>query len=220
MAKRICYERGGLVLGEEIGYTIRFDDKCSDKTVLRYMTDGILVRECLSDALLAKYNVVILDEAHERSLYTDVLFALLKKAVKARRGTLKLIVTSATLDTVQFAKYFEECPVIKMHGRCYPVHIKYGTSVASRRVEEAVNAAIRMHLHEGKGDILVFLTGSEECEAARKLCLHKLEELLSLGKAVPSMQLYALYGAQSSEDQSLVFEELPEDCRKVFGISL
>lgn len=102
-----------------------------------------------------------------------------------------------------------------MQGRCYPVHVKYGQSFGTRRVEEAVNAAIRMHLHEGPGDILVFLTGSEECEQARKLCYQKLEELLRQGKPVPSMQIFALYGAQNAEDQVAVFEPTPEDSRKV-----
>lgn len=113
MARRLCYEREA-ELGQEIGYTIRFDDKSSEKTVLKYVTDGVLVRECLADPNLMKYNVIILDEAHERSLGTDVLFALVKQAVKQRKGTLKLIVTSATLDTDQFSKYFENCPVIKV----------------------------------------------------------------------------------------------------------
>lgn len=80
MADRLCYERSK-VLGQEIGYTIRFDDKTSNATRLKYVTDGIFVRECISDPFLFKYQIVILDEAHERSLYTDILFALIKKAV-------------------------------------------------------------------------------------------------------------------------------------------
>ena len=131
---------------------------------LRYVTDGILVRECLHDHLLKNYHIVILDEAHERSLYTDILFALVKQAVIARKGSLKLLVTSATLNTKQFSDYFNKCPILKMKGRCYPVHIKHGEVLSSKRIDEAVKAAIRIHLHEGPGDILVFLTGSEECE--------------------------------------------------------
>lgn len=107
--------------------------------------------------------MVILDEAHERSLYTDILFALLKKAVNYRKGTLKLIITSATLNTKTFANYYGNCPVVSMHGKLFPVDVKYYTIKQSVRVEEAVKATIRMHLHEGPGDILVFLTGSEEC---------------------------------------------------------
>jgi len=98
MAKRVCFEKN-LALGCEIGYAIRFDDMRCPKTVLSFVTDGILVRECLLDPLLLNYSVVVLDEAHERSLFTDILFALVKQAILERRGSLKLIVTSATLNT-------------------------------------------------------------------------------------------------------------------------
>jgi ATP-dependent RNA helicase DHX8/PRP22 len=108
-----------------VGYTIRFDDKTSSKTKLRYITDGIFVRQCVADPYLFKYHVVILDEAHERSLYTDILFALIKKAVIHRKGTLKLIVTSATLNTKTFSNYYAKCPVIQMHGKLFPVEVKY-----------------------------------------------------------------------------------------------
>jgi len=113
MAKRICYERKAN-MGEKVGYTIRFDDKTSEKTVLRYVTDGILVRQCLKDRDLKEYTVVVLDEAHERSLYTDILFALVKQAVKRRNGSLKLVITSATLNTNQFSNFFENCPVLEV----------------------------------------------------------------------------------------------------------
>ena len=163
MAGRVCKERKG-TLGEEIGYTIRFDDKTKKKvTRLRYITDGIFVRQCINDPYLFNYHVVILDEAHERSLYTDILFALIKKAVEYRKGTLKLIITSATLNTKTFSNYYGGCPVVQMHGKLYPVDVKFNPIHHSARVEETVRATIRMHLHEGPGDILVFLTGAEEC---------------------------------------------------------
>ena len=102
-----------------------------------------------------------------------------------------------------------------MEGRCFPVEIKYTPVLANKRVEEAVRASIRMHLHEGPGDILVFLTGSEECEFAAKLCLLKLEEILNKGKEVPAMMIFPLYGAQSADDQSGVFAKMEEHTRKV-----
>ena len=159
MANRVCYERD-CTLGEEIGYTIRFDDKTKSTTQLRYITDGIFVRQCINDPYLFNYHVVILDEAHERSLYTDILFALIKKAVAYRKGTLKLIITSATLNTKTFSNYYGGCPIIQMHGKLYPVEVKYYPIHQYARIEEAVKATIRMHLHEGSGDILVFLTGA------------------------------------------------------------
>jgi len=162
-----------------------------------------------------KYNIVILDEAHERSIYTDILFALVKAAVKKRNGSLKLIVTSATLNTDMFSKYFDNCPVLKMEGKCYPVDVKYHHTPANLRVEEAVKNAIRLHLHEGLGHILVFLTGSEECEQAVKRTHEILEDLISKGKEVPSALIFSLYGAQSSEDQHKVFESVDEDTRKI-----
>jgi len=156
-----------------------------------------------------------LDEAHERSIYTDILFSLVKNATIRRKGTLRLIVTSATLNTDQFAKYFNNCPVLKVEGRCFPVEILHGHYSANKRIEEAVRAAIRMHMHEGPGDILIFLPGSEDCEMACKLCVTKLQELVARGKEVPSMVIYPLYGAQACEDQSRVFEKPPENHRKL-----
>ena len=96
MAIRVSKERA-TSLGREVGYTIRFEDKSSEDTLIKYVTDGILVRECLSDPDLSAYDAIVLDEAHERSLFTDILFSLVKTAVLKRRGALRLIVTSATL---------------------------------------------------------------------------------------------------------------------------
>lgn len=245
MAKRLCHERG-VILGEEVGYTIRFDNKTSEKTRISYVTDGVLVRECLHDELLLKYDVVILDEAHERSLDTDVLFALVKKAVQKRNklkvtGTrnpffkpkmsneapnlqaendsgatrsLQVIVTSATLPVEKFADFFWNCPTIEVSGRCYPVEIGYEAG-SGNRVEDAVQSAIRLHLHEGPGDILVFLTGSEECEAAVQLMNQKLIQFVSRGGAAAPAFLYSLYGAKSSEEQTSVFEPAEKGSRKI-----
>jgi ATP-dependent RNA helicase DHX8/PRP22 len=214
MAKRVSFETKKK-LGDEVGYSIRFEDCSNEKTVVKYVTDGILVRECLADHNLSKYNIIILDEAHERSLYTDILFALVKQAVLRRNNDLRLIITSATLDTKQFSSYFNECPVYSIQGRCYPVDVIYHTSRMEKRVENSVKIAIRIHLHEGPGHILVFLTGFEECEQACKICYQKLEELVKKGKTVAPMLIMPLYGAQNTEEQSQVFEKAPENCRKL-----
>jgi len=115
VAKRVA-EEVGCRLGEKVGYTIRFDDNTSPSTELKYMTDGMLLRECLVDPTLKAYSVLILDEAHERTINTDVLFGLLKKAAKARPD-LKLLVTSATLDVEKFSTYFYEAPIFTIPGR-------------------------------------------------------------------------------------------------------
>lgn len=194
MAQRVSFERNSTI-GAEVGYTVRFDDCSSHKTRIKYVTDGILVRECVSDSLLSKYTVVILDEAHERSLNTDILFALCKIAVQRRKGSLRMIVTSATLRTDQISNYYNKCPVISVSGRCYPVSILHKESGKEKRVENSVGASIRIHLNEPAGDILVFLTGFEECEKASRICFEKLRELAESGKEVPPMMIATLYGA-------------------------
>jgi ATP-dependent RNA helicase DHX8/PRP22 len=214
MAKRVAFEKR-YTLGKEIGWSIRFEDHTCPDTFIKYVTDGILVRECLADPNLTKYNIIILDEAHERSLYTDILFALCKQAVFNRNGDLRLIITSATLDIKQFSSYFNNCPVLAVQGRCYPVEKIYQPSRMEKRVESCVKLAIRIHLHEGPGHILAFLTGFEECEQACKLCFRKLEELASKGKTVPPMLIMPLYGAQNTDDQAQIFEKAPENCRKM-----
>jgi ATP-dependent RNA helicase DHX8/PRP22 len=121
VASRVAAERGGSV-GGEVGYSLRFDNRTSAATRIKFMTDGILVRECMADPMLSRYDVIILDEAHERSVHTDVLFALVKM-VSARRPELRVVVTSATLDAPRFSAYFGGCPVLRVPGRVFPVDL-------------------------------------------------------------------------------------------------
>lgn len=116
----------GVVLGEEVGFTIRFEDCTSKNTIIKYMTDGMLLREALIDPDLNDYSVVMLDEAHERNLNTDILFGLLKKVV-ARRKDFTLIVTSATLDAEKFSSYFFDCKIFRIPGRTFHVDVLYST---------------------------------------------------------------------------------------------
>jgi ATP-dependent RNA helicase DHX8/PRP22 len=162
------------------------------------VTDGILVRDCLNDPNLMDYSVVILDEAHERGLDTDILFTLVKHAVLRRRGTLKLIITSATLKTDKISQFYMGCPILSVSGRCYPVSILHVPTPKELRVQEAINTAIRIHLHEPQGDILCFLTGFEDCERAVKQTNEKLNELASeKNKEISPIIILALYGSQN-----------------------
>lgn len=157
VAKRVS-EEFGCRLGQEVGYTIRFEDCTSPETKIKYMTDGMLLRECLIDSELNQYSVIMLDEAHERTIYTDVLFGLMKKAVR-KRPDLKLIVTSATLDAVKFSTYFFEAPIFTIPGRTFPVEILYTKEAESDYLDAALITVMQIHLTEPPGDILVFLTG-------------------------------------------------------------
>ena len=123
VAARVAEEMD-VMLGQHVGYSIRFEDCSSPQTLLKYMTDGMLLREAMTDPLLEKYGVVILDEAHERTLATDILMGLLKEVIK-NRPDLKLVVMSATLDAGKFQDYFDKCPLMSVPGRTHPVEIFY-----------------------------------------------------------------------------------------------
>ena len=123
VASRVADEMN-VKLGNEVGYSIRFEDNTSEKTIIKYMTDGMLLREFLNEPDLASYSVLMIDEAHERTLHTDILFGLVKDLARARKD-LKLVITSATMDAQKFADYFDDAKVIRVPGRRYPVDIYY-----------------------------------------------------------------------------------------------
>ncbi|PPQ77016.1 hypothetical protein CVT25_014833 [Psilocybe cyanescens] len=210
VAKRVS-EEVGCRLGQEVGYTIRFEDCTSPETRIKYMTDGMLQRECLIDPLCSSYSVVMLDEAHERTIATDVLFGLLKKAVK-RRPDLKLIVTSATLDAEKFSKYFFGCPIFTIPGRTYPVEILYTKEPETDYLDASLITVMQIHLSEPPGDILLFLTGQEEIDTS---CEILFERMKALGPKVPELIILPIYSALPSEVQSRVFEPTPPGARKV-----
>ncbi|KAF9454217.1 P-loop containing nucleoside triphosphate hydrolase protein [Macrolepiota fuliginosa MF-IS2] len=210
VAKRVA-EEVGCRLGQEVGYTIRFEDCTSPETRIKYMTDGMLQRECLIDPLCSTYSVVMLDEAHERTIATDVLFGLLKKAVK-RRPDLKLIVTSATLDAEKFSKYFFGCPIFTIPGRTYPVEILYTKEPETDYLDASLITIMQIHLSEPPGDVLLFLTGQEEIDTS---CEILFERMKALGPKVPELIILPIYSALPSEVQSRVFEPTPPGARKV-----
>ncbi|KAI8913654.1 ATP-dependent RNA helicase DHX8 [Gorgonomyces haynaldii] len=210
VAKRVA-EEVGCRLGQEVGYSIRFEDCTSPETRIKYMTDGMLLRECLLDSQVSKYSVILLDEAHERTVSTDVLFGLLKKACK-ERPDLKLIVTSATLDAERFSSYFFDCPILTIPGRTYPVEILYSKEPESDYLNAALITTMHIHLTEPPGDILIFLTGQEEIDTACEILYERMKQL---GPQVPELIILPVYSALPSEMQSKIFEPTPPGSRKV-----
>ncbi|GFY49079.1 ATP-dependent RNA helicase DHX8 [Trichonephila inaurata madagascariensis] len=210
VAKRVA-EEFGCRLGQEVGYTIRFEDCISQDTVIKYLTEGFLLTECLVDPDLKNYAVVMLDEAHERTIHTDVLFGLLKNAVK-KRPELKLIVTSATLDAVKFSQYFSEAPIFTIPGRTYPVEILYTKEPESDYLDASLITVMQIHLTEPPGDILLFLTGQEEIDTA---CEILYERMKSLGPEVPELIILPVYSALPTEMQTRIFDPTPPGSRKI-----
>ncbi|XP_076180769.1 ATP-dependent RNA helicase pea isoform X2 [Ptiloglossa arizonensis] len=210
VAKRVA-EEFGCRLGQEVGYTIRFEDCTGPETNIKYMTDGMLLRECLMDLDLKTYSVIMLDEAHERTIHTDVLFGLLKQAV-GRRPDLKLIVTSATLDAVKFSQYFFEAPIFTIPGRTFEVEVMYTKEPETDYLDAALITVMQIHLREPPGDILLFLTGQEEIDTA---CEILYERMKSLGPDVPELIILPVYSALPSEMQTRIFEPAPPGSRKV-----
>ncbi|VDP76027.1 unnamed protein product [Echinostoma caproni] len=199
------------VAKREVGYTIRFEDCTAPETKIKYMTDGMLLRECLIDPDLRQYTIIMLDEAHERTIHTDVLFGLLKKAIQ-KRDDMKLIVTSATLDSVKFSQYFFEAPIFTIPGRTYPVEILYSLEPENDYLDAALNTVMQIHLTEPPGDILVFLTGQEEIDSGCELLY---ERMKALGPDVPELIILPVYAALPSEMQSRIFDPAPPGSRKV-----
>lgn len=209
VAKRVA-EEFGCRLGQEVGYTIRFEDCSSPETVIKYMTDGMLLRQLLLYPDIEQYSVVMLDEAHERTIHTDVLFGLLKKAIRKRKD-LKLIVTSATLDAEKFSQYFCDCPIFTIPGRLYPVNIMYSKDPEQDYLDAALITVMQIHLSQPPGDVLLFLTGKEEIDTACEILYDRMN---SLGRGAPPLTVLPVYSALPSEMQTKIFEPAPEGTRK------
>uniref|UniRef100_A0A915MWC7 RNA helicase n=1 Tax=Meloidogyne javanica TaxID=6303 RepID=A0A915MWC7_MELJA len=193
-------------LGQEVGYSIRFEDCVSDRTILKYCTDGMLLREAMNNPLLEQYEVILLDEAHERTLATDILMGLIKEITKQRKD-LKIVVMSATLDAGKFQNYFDNCPLLSVPGRTFPVEIFYTPEPERDYLEAAVRTVIQIHIcEEVQGDILLFLTGQEEIEDA---CKRIRKEVQNLGPEAGDLVCIPLYSTLPPNMQQRIFDPPP-----------
>ncbi|KAI9458985.1 P-loop containing nucleoside triphosphate hydrolase protein [Boletus coccyginus] len=215
VAKRVADEMD-VQLGRQVGYSIRFEDMTEPGTTfLKYMTDGMLLREAMNDPDLNRYSTIILDEAHERTLATDILMGLLKSLAK-RRSDLKIIIMSATLDALKFQKYFgikegSTAPLFKVPGRTHPVEVFYTQEPEPDYVEAAIRTVLMIHRAEDPGDILLFLTGEEEIEdACRKIKLEADELVNQDSESVGPCVCIPLYSSLPPQQQQRIFDPPPQ----------
>jgi ATP-dependent helicase HrpA len=210
VAQRIADELK-VPLGGPVGYAIRFSDRSSPDTLVRLMTDGLLLAETRRDRLLRRYDTIIVDEAHERSLNIDFLLGYVKRLLP-QRPDLRLIVTSATIDPQQFSRHFDDAPVIEVSGRTYPVEVRYKPVVdpdstdadPDRDQTEAIGDAIEELARAGPGDVLVFLSGERE--------IRDTADALS-GRLPADVEILPLYARLSTAEQQRVFK--PHQRRRI-----
>jgi len=221
VAKRVA-EECGAVLGDKVGYAVRFDDR-SDLSVtkLKFLTDGLLIREMMSDPLLSRYSVVMLDEAHERSLCTDVVIGLLKK-IQRRRPELRIIVTSATLDAEKVRDFFalnesgtvdtSDVAVLSIEGRTFPVDIFYSLDPVPDYIQATVATVMKIHVGEPAGDVLCFLTGQDEVDSVVRSLV---DESRKQPRDAMRMRVLPMHGSLPAADQLRVFERVSRGTRKI-----
>jgi ATP-dependent helicase HrpA len=194
VAARIAEEMK-VPLGSEVGYAVRFRDRSSRDTAVRLMTDGLLLAEVRRDKLLKRYDTIIVDEAHERSLNIDFLLGYLARTLP-RRPDLKLIITSATIDPARFSRHFGDAPVVEVSGRTYPVEVRYRpVEDPDRDQEDAIADACEELLREGPGDVLVFLSGEREIRDTADVLRDRLD-----------VEVLPLYARLSASEQQRVFK--------------
>ncbi|KAG8907474.1 DEAH-box RNA helicase prp16 [Tulasnella sp. 403] len=209
VAKRVSEEME-CQLGDTVGYAIRFEDCTTPETKIKYMTDGVLLRESLNEGDLDRYSVIILDEAHERSLSTDVLMGLLRK-ILSRRRDLKLIVTSATMNAEKFSNFYGNAPTFTIPGRTFPVEIFHSKSPCEDYVDSAVKQVLQIHLSSPPGDILVFMTGQEDIEVTCQVVSERLSQL----DDPPPLAVLPIYSQMPADLQAKIFEATEDGRRKV-----
>ncbi|XP_043260880.1 probable ATP-dependent RNA helicase DHX35 isoform X2 [Colletes gigas] len=216
LANRVADERN-CILGTEVGYSIRFDNCTDETTRIKYMTEGILLRELMGDPLLTSYSVIVIDEVHERTLLTDIIMGLLKKIMRKRKS-LKIVVCSATVDAEQLRDFFntgtvkDTAVIMNVEGRLYPVDIYFVKEPVANYVTSVVDTVLKIHEHEEPGDVLAFLTGLDEVDQAVSL-LSEHAKLIKEGKL--KLLPLAMYGSLPNSEQLKVFWRAAKDTRKV-----
>ena len=232
VARRVA-EETGTALGDLVGYAIRFEDVSSASTRVKFLTDGMLLREATADANLERYGVVMIDEAHERTLQTDFLLGVLKRTQERRRASrkpLKLVIMSATLEADSFSTFFGGAPVVYSRGRKFPVETFYTEEPEDDYLDAALCAVCQINETEPEGDVLVFLTGQEEIESLGRLLRARAgartpnaaketkgseDAEPRENKAVPALRVALLFAAMPPEEQMRAFEPAPPGTRKV-----
>ncbi|AOA61325.1 RNA helicase involved in splicing [Komagataella phaffii CBS 7435] len=203
VAKRVSEEMG-VKLGNEVGFTIRFEDRTSPRTMIKYMTDGVLLRETLLDSGLEKYSCIIMDEAHERSLNTDILLGLFKKILTKRRD-LRLIITSATMNASRFSEFFGNADTFTIPGRTFPVDIQFSKYPVADYVDAAIKQVLKIHYGKKPGDILVFMTGQEDIEATCQVLQERIEEIEEDAENKNPLSILPIYSSLPADLQAKVF---------------
>ncbi|XP_055388375.1 LOW QUALITY PROTEIN: uncharacterized protein LOC129616893 [Condylostylus longicornis] len=215
VSARVAQEKG-VKLGHEVGYSIRFEDCTSDSTIIKYMTDGMLLREFMTDPYLLSYSVMMVDEAHERTLHTDVLFGLVKDLCRLRKDDFRLVISSATLEAQKFSDYFDDAPIFKIPGRRHPVALYYTKAPEANFLDAAVAAVVtilQIHLSQpvGSGDILVFLPGQQEIEEVMEDLRLRMRGQMT---AMHELIILPIYSTLPSELQAKIFDPTPRGARR------
>lgn len=221
LARRVAEEKGCFV-GQEVGYCVRFDE-CFDRemTKIKFMTEGILVNEIMASPLLPTYSVLMLDEAHERTLLTDTSLGLMKK-ILLKRLDLRLIISSATLEAEVLKQFFHNdiesknisAEILSIQGRTYPVEVYYLSNPVPNYVKASVETVVKIHETQRMGHVLVFLTGQDEVEEAVTL-LKEYSRNTKNTPGIPSMYVLPLYGSLPQSEQMKAFQPFSQKVRKV-----
>jgi len=213
LAKRVAKEMG-CELGDKVGYRVRFQEETSSNTKVLYQTDGMLLREAMMDPILSRYSWIVLDEAHERTVNTDILFGIVKAAVRKRTSSsspLKVVVMSATVDADKFGQYWG-CPILYVAGRQHAVHVRHMSTETEDWQRALLSTVFKIHGEApAQEDILAFMTGQDEIEAMAR-------QVRALAKEYPErprLEVFTLYAAKTPEQQQAVFRATPPGNRKV-----